>query len=293
MSARLPRVSVIMPCYNQGQYLNAAVDSVLAQTFQDFEIIVIDDGSTDRTTVQLLQTYEKPKLTVIHTANRGPSAARNTGIQRAIGEYILPLDADDRIDSTFLAKAVSVLDNDPQVGIVYSQAELFGTTVGRFDLPPYSFPEILLGNMIFNTSLYRRNDWETAGGYNENMVWGWEDYDFWLSLLELGRTVVQIPEVLYFHREVPNSRSQQMTQEAWVKSHAQIFRNHPQLYADHIEVLFQEMQALRTDVMQTHARLAGIINTLQQSQFWKVKRAWWQVQRKLGRSVDIGDELLN
>lgn len=287
------RVSVIMPCYNQGQYIDAAVTSVLAQTFSAIEIIVINDGSTDRATVQLLQTYEKPNLVVIHTDNRGPSAARNTGIERAIGEYILPLDADDRIAPTFLAKAVSILDRDPQVGIVYSQAELFGATVGRFDLPPYSFPEILLGNMIFNTSLYRRCDWETVGGYNENMVWGWEDYDFWLSLLELGRTVVQIPEVLYFHRELPNSRSQQMTEAAWVKSHAQIFRNHPQLYADHIEVLFQEMQALRTDVMQTHARLAGIINTVQQSQFWKGRKVWGRVQRKLGRSIDMGDDLLN
>jgi glycosyltransferase involved in cell wall biosynthesis len=321
MSSVVPLVSVIMPCYNQGQYLEEAVGSVLAQTYQDFEIIVINDGSTDAATVDLLQTYHQPQMTVLHTANHGPAVARNTGIQQARGDYILPLDADDRIAPTFLEKTVPLLDQNPGVGIVYTQADLFGEQTGRFDVPTYSFPEILLGNMIFNTSLYRKMDWEKAGGYRENMIWGWEDYDFWLSILELGREVVQLPEVLYFHREVPNSRSQQMTEADWVKSYTQIFENHPTLYINHMHILFEQIQALRNDVHQTHhqlhltqlqlhaiderlhtvnerlhtvnERLHAVVDTVQHSKFWQARKLWIRSKKKLGLSVEMGDELLN
>lgn len=306
MNLITPTVSVIMPCFNQGAYLDEAVGSVLAQTCQSFEIIVINDGSTDAQTTQLLQTYDKPRLTVIHTPNRGPSAARNTGIQQAKGRYILPLDADDRIAPTYLETAIAILDKEPNTGIVYSQAELFGDRTGLFDLPPYSFPEILLGNMIFNSSLYRKADWEKVGGYNENMIWGWEDYDFWLSLIELGRDVVRIPEVLYFHRELPNSRSQQMTREYWVKSYTQLFINHSQLYSNNINVIFQELVAMRDDVHQTHSRLhdrqAQMLQSqamvaelqsqiselqtklsgIQSSKFWLLRNQWFKLKKRLG-----------
>jgi glycosyltransferase involved in cell wall biosynthesis len=246
------------------------VGSVLAQTCPNFEIIVINDGSTDEETVQVLKSYElqtdeQSRLSVIHTPNRGPSAARNTGIAQAKGRYILPLDADDRIAPTYLEKTIPILEQEPNVGIVYVQAELFGDRIGLFDLPPYSFPDILLGNMIVNTSLYRKADWENVGGYNENMIWGWEDYDFWLSLIELGRDVVCIPEVLYFHRELSNSRSQQMTREAWIKSYTQLFTNHSQLYSSHISILFQELVDLRDNVHQTHHRLYEVQEELIQT----------------------------
>lgn len=299
MSSGTPTVSVIIPCYNQGQYLEAAVESLLAQTYSDFETIIINDGSTDETTVRLLQTMQQPNGLLLHTPNRGPAAARNTGIQQAKGQFILPLDADDRIAPTFLEKTVPILEQQPEVGIVYTQAELFGDQTGRFDLPPYRFPDILLGNMIFNTSLYRKADWAKAGGYNANMVWGWEDYDFWLALLELGRDVVQIPEVLYFHREVAQSRSQQITQEKWIQCQTQIFKNHPTLYLDHLDVVFRHLQALRLDVHQTHQRLHHtelrlneIAQTVVNSRFWRWRNRWLKLQQRLGRSVDLGDELL-
>lgn len=300
MSLAVPTVSVIMPCYNQGQYIEEAIASVQTQTYPNLELIIINDGSTDEGTVDVLHGINPPNSTILHTANRGPAAARNTGIQQAKGEYILPLDADDRIAPTLLERTVPLLNNNPNLGIVYTGAELFGDKTGRFDLPAYHFPDILLGNMIFNTSLYRKADWEKVGGYNPNMVWGWEDYDFWLSLIELGRDVVQIPEVLYFHREVPNSRSQQMTQDYWVKSYTQICKNHPTLYADHMDVIFRHIQELRDDVHRTHTRLGEtiaqlntIVDTVQRSYFWKARKLWVRLQNQLGRSIDPGNERLN
>lgn len=307
MSDSPPIVSVIMPCFNQGQFIEEAVESIIAQTFTPVEIIIINDGSTDIETVRLLNHYQKPNVSVIHTENRGPSAARNVGIHQAKGQYILPVDADDRIAPTYLEKAVPILASQPEIGIVYTQAELFGAKTGSFDLPPYQFPDILLGNMIFNSSLYRKADWEKVGGYNENMVCGWEDYDFWLSILELGKDVFRIPEVLYYHREVANSWSEQMTQEHWVKSYTQIFANHPQLYSDHIDILFRQIVELREDVHQTHShlhqaqnqlhqvhsQLHTIVSTVQSSKAWRARKRWLNLKQRLGMTVDVGDSLLS
>ncbi|MGA7935163.1 MAG: glycosyltransferase family A protein [Kovacikia sp.] len=299
MSQSEPTVSVIIPCYNQGQYLDEAVGSVFAQTYQSFELIVINDGSTDAATIELLQNYQKPRLKVIHTENRGPSAARNTGIQQALGRYILSLDGDDRIQPTYLEKAVPILESHSNVGIVYAQAEFFGAKTGVCELPTYSFPEILLGNMIFSFSFYRRDDWEKVGGYNENMVYGWEDYDFWLSLIELGREVVQIPEPLCLYRQVSNSRSEQLNRDRQISSYAQLFRNHPRLYTDHINTLFQHIVDLRDDVRQTHTHLGQTqvelaqaqqaqiqLSAIQNSKLGRLYTRYVKLKKRLGLKID-------
>ncbi|UBF28441.1 glycosyltransferase [Kovacikia minuta CCNUW1] len=310
MSQSQPTVSVIIPCYNQGHYLDEAVGSILSQTDQSFEVIVINDGSTDEATVHLLQNYQKPHVKIIHTENRGPSAARNTGIQQAIGEYILPLDADDLIRPTYLEKGIKILDSNSNVGIVYSQAEFFGARTGVCAMSVYSFPEILQGNLIFNTSFYRKSDWEKVGGYNENMVDGWEDFDFWLSLIELGREVVHIPEPLLLYRQIPNSRNDRLNRDRQVASYVQVFRNHTRLYTDHIHTLFEDLVDLRDNVRQTHARLEQaqielaqsqtqliqaegkiahyqtVVAAMQSSKFWKLRNQWLKLQQRFGLKTD-------
>lgn len=265
MSQSEPIVSVIMPCYNQGKYLDEAIGSVLAQTYHCFEIIVINDGSTDAETIEILGDYQKPAVSILHTENHGPASARNTGIQQARGQYILPLDADDLIAPTYLEQAVKILDENPNAGIVYCEADFFGEKTGKFDLPGFNFPGILLGNMIFNSSFYRKADWEKVGGYKENYR-GWEDYDFWLSLLELGREVIRIPETLYFYRQINTSRSNSMNRQNWVEDYTRLFNNHPDLYSQNISTLFEQIVDLREDVHQTHSRLAQALQQLQQSE---------------------------
>jgi O-antigen biosynthesis protein len=254
MSDKKPIVSVIMPCYNQGQYLNEAIASVFAQTLQSFEIIIVNDGSTDPETIEILNHIDKPKITILHTENRGVAAARNTAIEQAQGEYILPLDADDRIAPTYLEKGVQALAADSELGIVYCEAEFFGEKTGKFELPEFNFPGILLGNMIFNSSFYRRADWQTIGGYRDNYH-GWEDYDFWLSLLELDRKVYRIPELLYFYRQTSTSRSNSMRRQNWIDDYVQLFANHPSLYQSNVSTLFETIVDLRENTHQTHYRL--------------------------------------
>ena len=122
----MPKVSVVIPCFNHGRYLEEAVSSVLEQTFGDYEIIVVNDGSTDPFTVDLLKNYHPQKTRTLHTENQGLPTARNTGIAAATGDYILPLDADDKIGSEYLEQAVRVMDEQPNIGIVYCEAAYFG-----------------------------------------------------------------------------------------------------------------------------------------------------------------------
>ena len=121
----MPKVSVIIPCYNLGEYIDEAVESVINQTYQDLEIIIVNDGSTDELTNHLLSGYTRPKTRVLITPHQGVAAARNTGIKESQGEYILPLDADDKIGIGYVDEAVKILDSDSSVGIVYCDAVFF------------------------------------------------------------------------------------------------------------------------------------------------------------------------
>ena len=200
METEKPKVSVIIPCFNQGQYIDEAVESVLSQTLQDFEIIIVNDGSTDEFTKNMLKSYNKPKCKVIHTNNQGLSSARNNGIIAASGEYILPLDADDKISLKYLEEAVNILDRESEIGIVYCEVEFFGDKTGRWNLPDFSVERILVMNMIICSALFRKSDYMKTKGYNPNMLYGWEDWDFWLSLIEKGIGVYKLSDVHFFYR---------------------------------------------------------------------------------------------
>jgi glycosyltransferase involved in cell wall biosynthesis len=232
----MPTVSVVIPCYNQGHFVDEAVDSVLAQTFADVEIIIVNDGSTDDCTNRLLQGYPANRAKVMTTANQGLAAARNNGIAVARGKYILPLDADDRILPGYLERAVAELEKDPETGIVYCRAGLFGAVETAWDLPEYSLERMLIDNIIFCSAFFRRDDWLAVGGYDTGMVYGWEDYEFWLALIERGRRVVRLPETYFLYRVASDSMVR--SKEKWQKvaMFRRIFQRHQGLFAEHIEV---------------------------------------------------------
>jgi stress-induced morphogen len=144
---RQVKVSVIIPCYNYAHFLPEAVESVIQQTFQDFEIVIVNDGSTDHSSEvaeQLKTKYSSCQIRIINQENSGqPAISRNRGIAQALGKYILPLDADDKIGCTYLEKAVQVLDREPEIGVVYSWLRHFGSQddiwpTGRDTSPPVS-----------------------------------------------------------------------------------------------------------------------------------------------------------
>lgn len=241
----MPTVSVIIPCYNQGEYLHEAVASVRSQTFKDLEIIIVDDGSDDEQTASICKELEGPGIRVIRTANQGLAAARNNGIEYAAGNYVLPLDADDKIAPEYISEAVEVLESDSQIGIVYCRARLFGAVEGDWHLPEFSLEEMLKDNIIFCTALFRKEDWEIIGGYDPGMVHGWEDYDFWLSLIERGLKAHRLDGKYFFYRVSPDSmvRSKEKTQK--IGMFKRIFQRHQKLFSDHIEVWLEPLLDLR------------------------------------------------
>ncbi|MFY0543711.1 glycosyltransferase family 2 protein [Brevibacillus sp. H7] len=223
-----PAVSIIIPCYNYGKYLEEAIDSCIQSTFTDFEIIVVNDGSTDPETIQVLEQLNKPKTRIIHQDNKGLSAARNAGIKLSRGKYILPLDADDTIHPTLLQKEVAILEARPEVGFVSSWLQCFGDTKARWKFPAYNFYKLLFNNIMVVTSLFRKDAWEQVGGYNEEMT-GYADWDFWISLGEKGFLGHIIPEVLFHYRRHGHTMSMR-SKERKKQLINQIRNNHPALY---------------------------------------------------------------
>jgi len=244
MTSAAPRVSVVIPCYNHGAYLDQAVASVLRQSYADFEIVIVDDGSSDPATQRLLDGYDRPKTRVLHTANRGVSCARNTGISSARGDYILPLDADDIIAPSYLEKAVAILETRPEVGIVYCDQQMFGEGEGLCNMPAYDPVTLLFENLILSCAMYRKSDWEKVGGYSPKFIYGWEDWDFWVSMSRLNKQVSKIPEILYCYRIRGDSRDRSMRMHHKIAMMTLLMSRHKLLYLKNFRCLFEKIAQL-------------------------------------------------
>ncbi len=233
-----PKVSVIMPCYNDGKYIYEAINSVKKQTYTNWELIIIDDGSDDSETKQIIDSISDERITVYHTNHLRPAGARNYGINHSSGKYILPLDSDDTIDDSYIEKAVSIMEKHSDVGVVYCYADLFGEKKGRWELPDYSIESMLVDNVVFVTALFLKSDWEAIGGFNTELLAGMEDYDFWLGILGLNKRIYQIKEVLFHYRIKPVSRTTgfQSNVKSMKETYRQIYKRHEKLYMDNAEL---------------------------------------------------------
>lgn len=216
-----PAVSIVIPCYNLGAYLPETLESVHRQTRDDWEAIVVNDGSTDDTATRVeeaLRRYGHDRLRYVEQPNRGLPAARNAGIERARGRYILPLDADDLLGPAFLEETVEVLEAFPELGIVYTHLQAFGGESWQAACPPWNPCRLLDQNRLPYASLYRREVWESVGGYDPAMREGYEDWEFWVAAAEAGWQATCVPRALFFYRRRPGS----------LLSHA--MRHHTQLH---------------------------------------------------------------
>jgi glycosyltransferase involved in cell wall biosynthesis len=233
-SERAPAVSVVIPCYQHAEFLAEAVESVIGQTFEDWEIVIVDDGSTDATTPTaeaLIAAHRDRRIRLIGQANQGPATARNNGIASSSGRYILPLDADDVLLPQMLAKTVALLEHEPDVAIAYTDQVYFGTASRTVRTPAWEPDLLRRRNLFAYASLYRRTVWEGVGGYNPNMRLGYEDWDFWIGAAERGFVARRIPELLFAYRVRPNSRDS----GARVRHRelvSQLHANHPDWFRD-------------------------------------------------------------
>jgi glycosyltransferase involved in cell wall biosynthesis len=232
-----PNISVITACYNHGRFITEMLESVFNQTFKEYEVIIVNDGSTDNTK-EILNSIIQENVTVIHTENNGPANARNTAINIVRAPIIMNLDADDKIAPSLLEKAYKIFCSNPNAGIVHCDSECFGAKSGKFETGEYTLENMLFDNRIISQSFFKRKDWLAVGGYSGEFNDWLEDWDFWLSIIELGGEVVKIPEKLVYYRTYKH-KSESLTgigkaERMKMKEYLiKIFHRHEGLYLKH------------------------------------------------------------
>lgn len=230
--AQPPVVSIVIPCYRQAQYLPEAVLSVIMQRFTSWEIIIVDDGSPDNTAEvaqRLIDAYPIYSIRLIRQTNQGPSASRNTGIRAARGEIIVTLDADDMIAPNLLAHTLPIFTAAPQIGFVYTDVQRFGGEATRQYAEAFDIQRLKHNCTIFATAPFRRVAWEAAGGFRETRALSYEDWEFWLRLVESGWQGAHVPEPLLLYRRNPGTRLSRL-QAHDLELRAQVILNHRKLY---------------------------------------------------------------
>lgn len=204
MIENLPLVSIVIPCYNDWQYVEQAVNSALNQTYLNKEVIVVDDGSNAKTK-KILKRLE-PRITKLITQeNQGQSKARNVGIEASKGDYILVLDSDDYFEQSFCEKAILSL-TDSKIKLVTSFVKRFNN-FNSYDFYPKggNLRNFLINNQATGSAMFRKKDCISVDGYDESMRFGFEDWEFYIRLLKDGGTAFVIPEFLFNYRAKENS----------------------------------------------------------------------------------------
>lgn len=225
-------VSAIVPCFNQGEFILDAIASIEASVEVNWELIIINDGSTEPLTLEVLQYLERHGYWVINQRNRGLAAARNRGIREASGRYILPVDADNKIRPDYMRLAHDILDASPEIGVVYGNVQFFGDRQALWHVPAFDRDRLLQSNYIDACAVFRKQLWEGCGGYDTaipNQL-GFEDWDLWLTALGRGWQFYRLPEIVFDYRVRPRSMvTRCLQQENHEKILEYLRKKHPDL----------------------------------------------------------------
>ncbi len=246
----MPAVSIVIPCYNLGAYLQDTVKSVLDQTYQDFEILIVDDGSNDSMTLDLLASYHPPRTRIIRTENRGLAEARNIGLRESSGCYLSFLDADDLLMPTFLERTVATLEVHPSVAFASCWLIAFGDAEFEWKPNRCDFPHLLAEDTVCTAALTRREALLAVGGYDSRMpIAGYEDWELAISLVESGSRGIIIPDFLFRYRiragsmtascTAPHNHARLMAY--LVDKHASTYQRH---YTGVVKVIGERLAAL-------------------------------------------------
>jgi glycosyltransferase involved in cell wall biosynthesis len=221
-------VTVVIPCFDYGEFLGEAVESALVQDGGPPRVIVVDDGSTDERTLQAFDQLPNG-VELLRRENAGVSAARNAGAAAAHTPLLLMLDADDRLRPGAVATLRAPLEAEPALGFAYGDAEFFGAWSGRLAFPDYDPYRLLYRSIVTATSLIRREVFEGVGGFDAELP-GYEDWDLYLGALEQGRRGRRVPEVVLDYRRHESSRLSEDRRD-YRRRYRAIRAKHPALYA--------------------------------------------------------------
>ena len=240
-----PLVSIVIPCYNSAEFIEETLQSVKAQTYPNIEIIAVDDASTDDT-VSILKRCDSVQL-VEFQQNQFVCKARMAGADLARGKYLLFLDSDDKIDPTFVAKCVDVLEKNPEITVCYSRVQFFGVKNHEWHLPKFEVQNFLCSNSVVMTAMMRKSAYDKVGGFDTNLEM-FVDWELFISILKNGGKFHRIDEVLFFYRKRKTansitdgaSRNPQKVSDNYLR----IFLKHYEFYKEN-GIYMQEMMAYR------------------------------------------------
>lgn len=232
-------LSVVIPYYNLGKTLPETIESIKATTYKNYEIIIVNDGSTDEESVKVLEQYkDDEKVRVVNIENKGLANARNVGAKEAKGEFVAFLDADDKIDPTFYEKAIRILHQYSNVSYVYSWVQYFEGSTAVWPTFNVHIPYLLCANMLAAFVVIRKNDFLNFGQNRIKMEYGMEDYDGWVSLAEHGYLGVSIPEKLNLYRIRKDSMSRQFNKKMRVYLYQISKEGHEKLFAKYSKDIY-------------------------------------------------------
>lgn len=218
-----PVISVIVPCYNQAQYLDECLKSVLDQTFQVWECIIVNDGSPDNTEEVARKWLEKDaRFSYLRQENKGVSAARNTGITQATGKYVVFLDGDDKFDKDYFIYSIEYLKKGNH--IVYSNAHFFGEYYAPWILKPFIKEKLLFENCFFISAIIDRSIFKPHLLFDENMTDGLEDWDFWLRItFNSPIKIFQMEYFGFYYRVKNNSKNQNIISDPGLEEKIRLY----------------------------------------------------------------------
>jgi glycosyltransferase involved in cell wall biosynthesis len=226
----VPEVAVVIPCYGYARYLPDAVASVVAQTWRNLHLVIVDDGSPDDTAAvaaRLVAAYPERRITVLRQHNAGLAAARNAGVRATTSEFFLPLDADDRLEPTAIAGLVAALQREA-ADVATPNGRCFGDREGPLRTRPVTRRRLCANNCLVYASLVRRAVFDRLGGYRPDAP-GFEDWDFWLGAMAAGARFVHVPASLFCYRKHGSTMLAAAEQRA-MRLHAVIASRHPTLF---------------------------------------------------------------
>lgn len=237
-------VSIIIPCYNQAKFLPDALQSVIEQDYENWECIIVNDGSIDETENIAGQWCNKDiRFKYFYKENGGLSSARNFGIKKSNSEYILTLDSDDKFDKTFISKALKAITDDPKTGIVSCWGRRF---VGEkfydvFKPKGGNLEKFLFQNAAIGNSLFRKKCWIEVDGFDENMKKGYEDWEFYIRVCKNNWDVHIIQETLFFYRQHKISMRIEAINKFDKEIKFYIFTKHRDLYIKYFDQTIENL----------------------------------------------------
>ena len=235
-------ISIITPCYNSEATLENTLQSVINQDFTDWEVIIINDGSTDSTEQIAKRWVEKDeRFKYFSKKNEGLGKARNYGIEKAQGKYILPLDSDNLIEKEFCKKAIEIFKNNSDIDVIHGYAEYFGEKEGLWKVDDFDLQKILMYNYIDACAIFKKELWEKVGGYDENMPYqGNEDWDFWISLGNEKAVFFNLHEVTFKYFVSKKSMIHSFTNNMVFLNQDYVVKKYSKLYhEEYLKVIFR------------------------------------------------------